>query len=695
MPRLLLLPLLVCGLPHAFGSESPPDISVVGVEAVKQWSSSRLQEAESGFSGSRMDSPTSWNSQVIYQIQVDRYQNGNLSNDALNIPPIQQEHQGTSDPEGIQAWRHGGDIAGIKARLGYLSHLGVTALWLTPLLKHDGSYHGYCTVDPTQLDPGFGTMDELRELISSAHSMGIRVILDVVINHLCDPHTSYNATPSHTDCANGLNGKFWSSQAGGVPAQGQLEFSTGFFGPFRTQEFFNRCGADSHQDMAGTDPVAVYGDFTNTMFDYNTRDWDFQQIFADIHKWWIAAADFDGFRLDAAKHVTQDYLAYFSTDVRKYAATLGKKNFLLVGEVAAPATWEGTRVGRMESDPNDPDKRDQSVVPNGLTSRLWNIKADYLANQAFAFPGLNAVYDFAASGTARSVLLEQSSSDKIQSYYQSNDYNTVAGQADPTLDWTMLEIHDWPRYLSNTAGAMHNPYKSVVGLAHLLLQQGTPIIYYGLEQGFNGQCPQLSPSLGSAKQGVQSICSQHADDSLNRQDMFAGPWILGSAVPALDQQAYVGTWTPREAPFSWQQDPILNTTHEVFIAARKFVNIRLSCIALQAGISQFSWVGKSTGSLFGFSRVSEGKEVVVLINPSATQSTSMPAKLMLYGTSAGVKFVNLLDQTQTANSVSDGGSVYLSPSGAVNIGMNGAAVFVPASNLGKCDEDLGTCLCKQ
>ena len=88
-----------------------PDATVDGIAAVKSWSQRRLRDAEASFAGSRMQSPEDWAHEVVYQIVVDRFNNGNLTNDALNVLPSQRSHSGTSDPQGLPNWRHGGDIA--------------------------------------------------------------------------------------------------------------------------------------------------------------------------------------------------------------------------------------------------------------------------------------------------------------------------------------------------------------------------------------------------------------------------------------------------------------------------------------------------------------------------------------------------------------------------------------------------------
>ena len=108
-------------------------------------------------------------------IVTDRFDDGDSSNNAANGAYAPRE------PGGI----HGGDLAGIEARLPYLKHLGITAIWMTPVAMNvPESYHGYWIQDLMRVDPRLGTMDDLRRLIRRAHALGIRVYLDIVCNHL-------------------------------------------------------------------------------------------------------------------------------------------------------------------------------------------------------------------------------------------------------------------------------------------------------------------------------------------------------------------------------------------------------------------------------------------------------------------------------------------------------------------------------
>ena len=131
--------------------------------------------------------PFVWENANIYFLLTDRFLNGDTSND-LNYK--------RSDKTAVMRGFEGGDIAGVIQKLeeGYFNKLGITALWLTPWFEQikgstdEGTgvtygYHGYWTSDWTSMDPNFGTEEEVARLIEIAHSQGIRIVMDVIINH--------------------------------------------------------------------------------------------------------------------------------------------------------------------------------------------------------------------------------------------------------------------------------------------------------------------------------------------------------------------------------------------------------------------------------------------------------------------------------------------------------------------------------
>lgn len=131
--------------------------------------------------------PFVWGGANLYFLMTDRFNNADPSND-LNFQ--------RTDETAVLRGFNGGDLKGIIAKIneGYFTDLGINAIWMTPLVEQihgstdEGTgvtygFHGYWTKDWTALDPNFGTMEELNELVETAHSKGIRIVLDAVINH--------------------------------------------------------------------------------------------------------------------------------------------------------------------------------------------------------------------------------------------------------------------------------------------------------------------------------------------------------------------------------------------------------------------------------------------------------------------------------------------------------------------------------
>ena len=137
------------------------------------------------------------NSDVIYLITPDRFANGNPGND--NIDGYSEKLNRT-DPDG----RHGGDIQGIINHLDYIKDMGFTALWLNPVLENNmkrTSYHGYATTDYYKVDPRFGTNEDYKKLCDEAGGKGIKLIMDMIMNHCGSGHWWMKDLPS-TDWIN-------------------------------------------------------------------------------------------------------------------------------------------------------------------------------------------------------------------------------------------------------------------------------------------------------------------------------------------------------------------------------------------------------------------------------------------------------------------------------------------------------------
>ena len=121
---------------------------------------------------------------MIYLIMPDRFANGDPTNDST--PDTAEK----ADRSGFFG-RHGGDLQGIINHLDYISDLGATAIWCTPVLLDNepaGSYHGYACSDYYRIDPRFGTNELYREFVDKAHAHGLKVIMDIVTNHCGAAH---------------------------------------------------------------------------------------------------------------------------------------------------------------------------------------------------------------------------------------------------------------------------------------------------------------------------------------------------------------------------------------------------------------------------------------------------------------------------------------------------------------------------
>jgi alpha-amylase len=151
------------------GRRQPPTTAVRPVALADRWTA------------------TFWNSATVYFLLTDRFENGDSTNDHV---------LGRQADGAVLRGFEGGDLAGVLQRLqgGYFDSLGVSAIWLTPFVEQihgsvdEGTgktypFHGYWTRDWTAVDPSLGTEDELRAVVDAAHSRGIRVLMDAVINH--------------------------------------------------------------------------------------------------------------------------------------------------------------------------------------------------------------------------------------------------------------------------------------------------------------------------------------------------------------------------------------------------------------------------------------------------------------------------------------------------------------------------------
>jgi hypothetical protein len=256
----------------------------------------------------------------------------------------------------------------------------------------------------------------------------------------------------------------------------------------------------------------------------------------------------------------------------------------------------------------------------------------------------------------------------MAAYYTSDYYHMIAGQADPRLSWTCLEILDWVRFFS-LAPCQQQEQCGVPGVGYLLTAPGIPIVFYGLEQGFNGQCALDRIDTGNATQraALSALCRGGADDALKRQDMWAaGAWRLGAAVASVSALAGITANTHTANTLAWTADPFLARAHALYGITRALIYMRRSCVALTEGAMYWRFRPTEYGSVGIFSRIAGTSEIVMVINPAAKEQ-ELPDGVTVDATlhpSAGVKFVNLFDMGQAFVTAVDGMGV--SPSFLAN-----------------------------
>jgi neopullulanase len=236
---------------------------------------------------------------VVYLIMPDRFADGDPSNDRP------KGSTGVYDRRKPMAY-HGGDLHGIRQHLDYLHDLGVTTLWLTPVWKNtDSDYHGYHAVDFYSLDDHMGSMQEYQALVADAHRLGMKVIIDYVVNHTGPHHPWANDPPTPT----------WLH---GTPAH-HLEPAytfTGLVDPHASpREYLN----------------TLEGWFANKLPDLNPDDPELAVYLAENAMWWTESAQLDGFRLDTFPYSTRQFWSGWHERLHRVYPEIND-----VGEVADP-----------------------------------------------------------------------------------------------------------------------------------------------------------------------------------------------------------------------------------------------------------------------------------------------------------------------------------------------------------------------
>ncbi len=264
-------------------------------------------------------------SDAIYLITPDRFANGDPAND--DIPTMKERPN-----RNFKGGRHGGDIQGIRDNLDYIKDMGFTAIWLNPVLENDMieySYHGYSTTDYYKVDPRFGTNEAYQQLADEARTKGIKLIMDMIVNHCGLYHWWMEDLPSED----------WINQ-------------------------WDEYTQTNHKKTLIQDPYAAESDykafidgwFVPTMPDLNQRNEQMANYLIQNSIWWVEYLGLSGIRMDTYPYPGATYMAQWTEAMmRQYP------NLNIVGEewFNAPTIVSFWQRGKQN--------------PNGYTSELKSV----------------------------------------------------------------------------------------------------------------------------------------------------------------------------------------------------------------------------------------------------------------------------------------------------------------------------------
>ncbi|HMI86368.1 MAG TPA: alpha-amylase family glycosyl hydrolase [Polyangiaceae bacterium] len=541
-----------------------------------------------------------WRNEVIYQVLVDRFANGDVNND-FHVQP------------GPPARYQGGDWKGLEDHLDYIRELGVTTLWISPVVRNVDTdadvdaYHGYWAQDLTALNPHFGDLAALRSLTAHVHALGMKVVEDVVVNHLGqvffydmnmngkpDVYVSGTGSSSPVTRTTEFDPDF---DTRGVQAQTPLGIAgrapiifvrdpdisrepprPGILGESRAYHGLGRI-TNFNDEMQSR-----YGDFPGGLKDLATEVPEVRETLIDAYLHWVEEANFDGLRLDTIKHVEHEFWQAFSPAVRERIQQRNKTNFILFGEAL---------------DGRD-DLLGSFTQPGELDSVFYFSQHFRVFHDVFATAG-DLTQQKPTSAIAS---LWSEKSDHYGKVPQTNGIGIPPGKALVNF----IDNHDRPRFLydsNHDLPALRN------ALTFLFAEEGIPCVYYGTELDFYG-----------------------GNDPANREVL----WTTGF---------------PRQG--------------ETFRHIATLARLRKSYAALRLGDTTVRYASNVTSGapdagLFAFERTggdAGDAYALVVVNASNGQASSPPSPGMAVGAPPGTSLVDVLEPDHAPFLVNGDGTLTL------------------------------------
>lgn len=384
--------------------------------------------------GKPIDNSTfTWNDGIIYSLMIDRFYDGNSQNSLKVV------HDSLSDKANYM----GGDLEGVLKKLneGYFEKLGINVLWISPVYdnpneaykeypaphRYYSGYHGYWPVSSNTVDEHFGTLENLKEIVSAAHKKGIKVLLDFVSNHV---HIEHPYFKEHRN---------WF---------GQLELPDGrlnlrFWDEFRLTTWF--------------EPYLP-------SFDYLGSN-EALETMTDVAVWWLNETGADGYRHDAVKHVPNEFWRRLNEKIRTEVASKRQIPVYQIGETFGSYELISSYVNNGQLNSQFNFNLYDVALSTFIRQNSSFSTLDKEMNKTFSVYGVNNV---------------------MGNVMDSHDKNRFMAFADGDLDasqWSAIE-EGW-----NNPPKVDNPenYKKLIlYMAYMNTIPGLPVIYYGSEFGMSG-----------------------------------------------------------------------------------------------------------------------------------------------------------------------------------------------------------------
>ena len=564
--------------------------------------------------------------EVFYFVLPDRFHDADPTNNTGGFGDDRLENGFDPTDEGFF---HGGDLAGLLDKIDYLEGMGVTAIWMAPVFKNQpvqgigtddlsAGYHGYWTVDYTQIDPHFGTNAELEQLIDEAHSRDMKVFFDIIPNHTADviqyaegvyDYVAKSAEPYRDASGEPFDDREYAGTDSFPPLDPEVSFPytpvVPEGAPVKVPEWLNDPTLyhnRGNSSFAGES--SVYGDFFG-LDDLFTERPEVVDGMIEIFKPWIDRG-VDGFRIDTVKHVNIEFWQQWSPAIEEYAqTTVGNEDFFMFGEVFSA---------------------------NEELLSMFPTKGE-----------LPAVLDFGFQDSATNFAARSGSATALRDFFAADDYYIDADTNAYSLP-TFLGNHDMGRI--GTFLSQANPDAADAELlardrlAHALMyfSRGMPVIYSGDEQGFTGT-------------GGDKAARQDLDPT--QTDIYADDDQIGS-----DE-------TPADDNF--------DTDHPLYATLGDLADLTGAHEALRSGAQLPRFAADGAG-VFAFSRVERDERVEYLV---VTNNAETPGEATFATGTPGTTFSPLWSLSGDATDLTTGADGTVT----VTVPALGAAVYRAGTTL--------------